>query len=97
MYGHLVELGVADPLADGLVAVVDLDAVPGVAQPVGERVRGVAVRVADRDDAHLHGREPEREGAAVVLDQDPDEALERAEQRAVDDARDGARCCRRPT
>ena len=41
--------------------------------------------LADGEHAHLHGREPERERAGVVLDQDPDEALERAEERAVDD------------
>ena len=38
----------------------------------------------DREDPHLHRREPERERAGEVLDQDPDEALERADQRAVD-------------
>ena len=31
----------------------------------------------------LHGREPDREGARVVLDQDAEEALHRAVQRAV--------------
>ena len=43
------------------------------------------MRLADRDHARLHRREPERERARVVLDEDPDEALERAEERAVDD------------
>ena len=38
----------------------------------------------DRKDPHLHGREPERERSGEVLDQDPDEALERADQRPVD-------------
>ena len=42
---------------------------------------------ADRQDAHLHRRQPRRERAGVVLDQDPHESLERAEQRAVDDVR----------
>jgi hypothetical protein len=45
------------------------------------------VRLPHRQHAHLHRREPERQVAAVVLEQDPDEALERAEQRAVDDVR----------
>ena len=44
--------------------------------------------LSDRNDARLHRREPEREVAPVVLDEDPDEALERSEQRAMDD--DGA-------
>ena len=43
--------------------------------------------LADREDPDLDRREPERERAAVVLDQDPDEALERAEERAVDHVR----------
>ena len=45
----------------------------------------LAMLLADGEHAHLHRREPERERAGVVLDQDPDEALERAEERAVDD------------
>ena len=40
--------------------------------------------VGDRQHRRLDGREPGREAAAVVLDQDPGEALHRAEQRAVD-------------
>ena len=57
--------------------------------------RVVDVAVGDRQHDRLHGREPERELARVVLDQDADEALERAEQRAVDHHRAGARRCRR--
>ena len=40
--------------------------------------------VADREDAHLFGREPEREIAGVMLDQKADEPLVRAERRAMD-------------
>ena len=40
--------------------------------------------VADRQDAHLLGREPEREIAGVMLDQEADETFVRAERRAVD-------------
>ena len=43
--------------------------------------------VADRDDRRLHRRQPQRERARVVLDQHAEEALHRAEQRAVDHAR----------
>ena len=40
--------------------------------------------VADREDADLLGREPEREVAGVMLDEEADETLVRAERRAVD-------------
>ena len=40
--------------------------------------------VGDRQDDRLHRRQPGREAARVVLDQDPGEALHRAEQGAVD-------------
>ena len=46
--------------------------------------RVFVVAVGDRQHDHLVGGEPEREAAAVVLDQDPREALHRAEQGAVD-------------
>ena len=40
--------------------------------------------LADGNEADLHGREPEREGSGVVLDEHAEEALNRAEERAVD-------------
>ena len=40
--------------------------------------------VAQRQHAHLHGREPEREIPGVMLDEEADEALVRAERRAMD-------------
>jgi len=40
--------------------------------------------VVERDDAHLIRREPEREVARVMLDEEADEALMRAERRAMD-------------
>ena len=75
--GDLLDLGVADPLAEGLVATVDVGAVPVRLEPAPQVVDRLAVLLADGDQAHLHRREPEGEGAAVVLDDDPDEALER--------------------
>ncbi len=50
-----------------------------------ELVDRLAMRLRDRQHAHLDRREPDRERAGVVLDQDPHESLQRAEQRAVDD------------
>ena len=41
----------------------------------------------DRDHAHLRRGQPQRERARVVLDQDAEEAFQRAEERAVDHVR----------
>ena len=40
--------------------------------------------LADGDEADLHRGEPEGEGPGVVLDEHAEEALDRAEERAVD-------------
>src|SRR5207302_2374003 len=81
--GNLLQLGLADPLADRVVSLVDLDAVSGLAQLRRKPAGSLAVVGPDGQDEQLHRREPERELAAVVLDQDADEALERAEQGAM--------------
>ena len=64
--------------------VVDLGAQARGVQRRGGRAGGVDVTVGDRQRGGLQRREPERQLAGVVLEQDPDEALEGAEQRAVD-------------
>src|SRR6266478_7660638 len=75
MLAHLV--------ADLLVAGINEDAQPGGAQFAGDLV-GISRRlVGDRGDDRLYRGEPEREMAGVMLDQDPDKALHRAEDRAV--------------
>ena len=82
--GELGRLGVVDLLAHRLGALVHLHAYARLAQlrlDLG-RIRQVAVR--DWQDRHLHRRQPDREPARVVLDQDADEPLHRAEQRSVD-------------
>ena len=60
--------------------------------PAAERRAATARRrlgepVGDREHDRLHGRDPEREVARRVLDQDAEEPLERAEDRAVQDDR----------
>jgi hypothetical protein len=72
----LLELGVPDPLADGVVAVVELDPVAGLAQLCRQRSGHLSVIGPSLHDPDLHRREPERELAAEVLDQDPDEPLQ---------------------
>src|SRR5436305_10393977 len=81
----LLELGRPDPLADRLVRLRDVDPVTGASKRLADRSRRLEMRLADRQDPHLHGRDPERERAGVVLGEDADEPLERAEERAVDD------------
>src|SRR5919106_6449865 len=80
----LGQLGVADLASDRLRPLVDADANTGLAEPLRERARVAEVRVGDRQHHGLGRRQPGRKAAAVVLDQDPGEALHRAEQCAVD-------------
>ena len=47
--------------------------------------------IGDRGDDDLHRRQPQRETPGIMLDQDADEALHRAEDRAVQHDRDVAR------
>src|SRR3990172_4328848 len=77
----LLELGLADALAERLVALVHVCAVATGRKSLPERAGGPAVPLADRQDPGLHRREPEGELATEVLDEDPQEALERPEQR----------------
>src|SRR4051794_35536481 len=80
----LLDLGAADALAYRLRRLAHLDAVAAGDESLRKRARGLEVRLAHRQDPDLDRREPEREGPRVVLDEDADEALERAEERAVD-------------
>ena len=72
--GDLLHLGVPDPLADGVISLVDLD--PIVAEALLQGLRLLTVVFANRDDPDLDGREPERKSTGVMLDEDPGEALE---------------------
>src|ERR671919_993656 len=82
--GHLAHLRVADLVAELLVAVVQLGAHPGGSQALVDRPRIAEELLGDRQHAGLHGRQPGREGAGVVLGQNADEALERAQNGAMD-------------
>src|SRR5882724_11562923 len=81
---HLPDLCVTDAVAELLVTVVELGAEARGAQTRVHRAGVVDVLLADRQHPRLNRREPRRECPGVVLDQDADEALERAEDRAVD-------------
>src|SRR5438552_11399013 len=80
----LPALRLADPVAELLVAVVELRPQARRAEllPDGPSVRGVFL--AHRQDTRLHRREPRRERTRVMLGEHPDESLEGAEDRAVD-------------
>src|SRR5256884_4586243 len=80
----LPDLRLADPVAELLIAVVELRPHARGAEllPDGPPVRGVLL--AHRQHARLHGCQPRREHARVVLGEHPDEPLEGAEDRAVD-------------
>ena len=78
-----MELRVADFCRELFVAVVEMDANVVALESFGDVLGVVGDFFADGADLNLHGREPERERASVVLDQNAEEAFDGAEQRAV--------------
>src|SRR3954467_1792855 len=85
--GNLLELRLADLISNLFLAVVELGPQPRRRQPRPHRLGIGRVTVGNRHDLHLHRREPQRERARVVLDQDGDEPLEAAEDRPMNDDR----------
>src|SRR5271155_3841966 len=75
MLAHLV--------ADLFVAQVRLDAQAALAGARYVLHRVYIALLRDRADDDLHGREPQRQMARVILQQDANEALHRAADRAV--------------
>ena len=84
MYGILRSSASRILRADRLAAVVELGPQPGLRSRSRDRARVVAVAVGDRQHDRLDRREPQRQLAGEVLEQDPDEALVGPHQRAVD-------------
>src|SRR5579872_3476122 len=76
--GHLLELPVANLVAELFVRFVDLDAEAVVAQRLGDLARVVELMLADRRHDGLHGRQPRGERAGEVYDEHAEEALHRA-------------------
>src|SRR5688572_10160205 len=84
---HLLNLGLSNLITNLLDPAVDFDPQARLGQP---RLDGPGVRemtVRDRQDSHLFGRQPQRKRPAIVLDEQRDEPLEAAVNRAVDDHR----------
>src|ERR1044072_8909483 len=73
----------AQLVVDLLVPEIGLDAQPGGAQPGGDFLGIIVALGDDRRHHRLDRRQPEREAAGMMLDQYAEEALERAEDRAV--------------
>src|SRR5438045_993725 len=78
----LLQLRFADLIVDLLLAGVELRPEPRGRQPFLHRRPVGRMPVGNRQDDRLERRQPEREGARVVLDQDRDEALEGSAHRA---------------
>ena len=80
----LLLAGGADLLLHAVVGVVDLDPDARGAQLLRDVHQVGHLLVGDRDADHLHRCEPGRERAGVVLGEDAEEPLDRAELRRVD-------------
>src|SRR6266571_1261423 len=85
--GNFLELRIADFRRQLFVTIVKMDAQIVALQSFGDVLGVVGDFFADRADLHLHGREPERKCAGVMLDQDAEEALHGTEQGAVNHER----------
>src|SRR6266436_3288654 len=81
--GNFLKLRVSDFCGQLFVAVVEMDAKIVALQGFGDVLGVIGDFFADRADFHLYRSEPQWEGAGVVLDQNTEEALDGAEQRAV--------------
>ena len=80
---NFLALRVADLRVHAVRTSVDMHPQPGIAQLGGDFISGLDMAIGDRDDFGLDRGEPGGERAGVVLDQDAEEAFERAEERAM--------------
>src|ERR1022692_1663251 len=80
---NLLHLGFADLEVHLLIAIVHGGADSGVVELLLDAARVCRLAVRDGQHDRLNGREPQRERAGVMLDQDAEEALDGAVQGAV--------------
>src|SRR5471030_1854632 len=66
-----------------LVPQIALYAEPALAQLFSHLLHIFSLRVGDVQDRYLHRRQPHRQRARIIFDQDADEALHRTDDRAV--------------
>src|SRR5882757_2154066 len=76
---NFLHLCVADLGGKFFVTVVEMDANIVALESFGDVLRVVGYLFAHRADFNLHWREPERECARVMFDEDAEETLNRAE------------------
>src|SRR3990172_3135134 len=81
-FGHFA---VAHLVVERLGALVEVRADAGGPQRAMQGARRIELPVGDGQHAHLFGRKPQRERTREVLDEDREEALERAADGAVND------------
>src|SRR5450756_1725961 len=84
---NLLLLSQPDLVLHAAIRAVDLHPKPARLDQLRQLVCAGGMAIRDRDDDHLDGRTPDREGAGEVLDHDSDEALERAVDGPVDSHR----------
>src|SRR5882762_1283074 len=84
---NFLHLRVADLGGEFFVAVVEMDADVVTLESFGDVLRVICDFFADRADFNLNRSEPQRECSRVMLDKDAEEALDGAEQRAMDHER----------
>ena len=96
--GNFLALSVADLRVHAVRASVDMHPQPGLAQFGGNFISGFNMTIGDWDDFCLNRRKPGGERAGVMLDQDAEEAFERAEKRCrMNGSMDDIRCRTRRT
>ena len=82
--GDLLELGLTDPVADLLIAVVHLDPQARSGKFLRDLLGIGVVLVGDRQQLGLHRGEPERECAREMFGQDTDKPFDASEHNPVD-------------
>jgi len=85
--GTLLECGIANSGSQRLLPIVELDVKAILSNPLSDSTGRGVVAFCDRKHPCLNGSQPYGQGAAVVLEEDPKESLQRAEERPVQDKR----------
>src|SRR5262245_32011118 len=85
--GDLLELSLSDLISNLLLPFVEVDAQTGRFQRCQHRSAIFQVTIRNRQHDRLHGRQPQREGAGEVLDENRNEAFEAAENGPMNDDR----------
>src|SRR5690606_37995076 len=81
---HLLQRRVADLLRHPIARQVNLSAYALGLEPTDDLAEVLLVLLGDGNADDLHGREPHGKSARVVLKQNGEKPLDRAEQRTVD-------------